>query len=144
MRGAILAVLLLCAPAAAIPADDLKVSQLDQDVRDLRRQVQEQQRQIDALRAQLPRPVVPAQARPSGATTADSNVWVDSSKWQRIRPGMSELDVVNLLGRPTSMRTQDGARLLLYAMEVGASGVLGGSVTFRDGVVTAVQTPVLK
>jgi len=146
MRSAILAAMLLCAPLAAIPADDLKVSQLDQDVRDLRRQVQEQQRQIDALRAQLVRPTVTSQPKPpaGAAVESSSNAWVDSSKWQRIRPGMSELDVINVLGKPTSMRMQDGARVLLYAMEIGSSGFLGGSVTFRDGVVTQVQNPVLK
>jgi hypothetical protein len=138
--------MLLCAPLAAIPADDLKVSQLEQDVRDLQRQVQEQQRQIDALRAQLLRPTATAQPKPPAVAAVESNAnaWVDSSRWQRIRAGMSELDVVNVLGKPTSMRVQDGARVLLYAMEIGSSGFLGGSVTFRDGVVTQVQNPVLK
>ena len=144
MRRAILAVMLLWAPFAATSADDLKLSQLDQDVRDLRRQVQEQQRQIDTLRTQLARPAVPAPAKPVVAPTTDPDTWVDASKWQRIRPGMSELEVIGVLGRPTSMRAQEGRRVLLYAMEIGSSGFLGGSVTFRDSVVVEVQRPVLK
>jgi len=57
---------------------------------------------------------------------------------------MSELEVVSVLGPPSSMRSQAGTRVLLYAMEIGSSGFLGGSVTFRDRVVTEVQNPVLK
>jgi outer membrane murein-binding lipoprotein Lpp len=144
MRRAILAAMILWAPLAATSADDLKVSQLDQDVRDLRRQVQDQQRQIDALRTQLARPATTVTVNPATAPAADPHIWVDASKWQRIRLGMSELEVVGVLGRPTSMRGQEGQRVLLYAMEIGSSGFLGGSVTFRDRVVVAVQNPVLK
>jgi len=144
MRRAILAAMMLWAPLAATSADDLKVSQLDQDVRDLRRQVQDQQRQIDTLRTQLSRPTVTLPVKPSAAPTADPHTWVDASKWQRIRPGMSELEVVGVLGPASSMRGQEGQRVLLYAMEIGSSGFLGGSVTFRDRVVVEVQNPVLK
>ena len=140
----ILAAVMLAAPLPATSADDFKVSQLDQDLRDLRRQVQEQQRQIESLRTQLAHPGAPVPSRPAAAPAPDPTAWVDASKWQRIRPGMSELEVVSVLGPPSSMRSQDGARVLLYAMEIGSSGFLGGSVTFRDRVVTEVQNPVLK
>ena len=140
----ILAAVMLAAPFAATSADDLKVSQLDQDLRDLRRQVQEQQRQIETLRTQLARPGAPMPAPPAAAPAPDPTTWVDASKWQRIRPGMSELEVVSVLGPPSSMRSQAGTRVLLYAMEIGSSGFLGGSVTLRDRVVTEVQNPVLK
>ena len=35
-------------------------------------------------------------------------------------------------------------RLLLYAMEIGSSGFLDGSVTLRDRMVVDVQKPVLR
>jgi hypothetical protein len=57
---------------------------------------------------------------------------------------MSELEVISLLGPPTSMRTTDGQRVLLYAMEIGASGFLSGRVNMRDRVVLEVQSPVLR
>jgi hypothetical protein len=57
---------------------------------------------------------------------------------------MSELEVIGLLGPPTSMRTTDSGRVLLYAMEIGASGFLSGRVTLRDRVVQEVQSPVLR
>ncbi len=57
---------------------------------------------------------------------------------------MSELEVIEILGQPTSMRSEGDSRLLLYAMEIGASGFLSGSVRLRDGEVVEVQTPILK
>ena len=57
---------------------------------------------------------------------------------------MSELEVIGALGPPTSMRTQGNERVLLYAIEIGSSGFLGGSVTLRDRVVSEVRQPVLQ
>jgi hypothetical protein len=142
-----LAVLLLGVSIAAIAADDLKVSQLEQDVRDLQRQVLAQAQQIAELRAQLNRPapgLVSAPARPPQVAAEKNEVWLDASKWELLKPGMSELEVVSLLGPPTSMREKDGDRVLLYAMEIGASGFLSGSVTLRDRVVLKTQKPELR
>jgi hypothetical protein len=52
--------------------------------------------------------------------------------------------VIEALGAPTSMRVQDGTRLLLYAMEIGSSGFLSGSVTLKDREVIAIELPTLK
>jgi len=57
---------------------------------------------------------------------------------------MGELEVINILGPPTSMRQEGEARVLLYALEIGASGFLGGSVELRDRKVSAVLKPALK
>jgi hypothetical protein len=140
-----LALCLLLVPVAAAAADDLKVSQLEADVRDLRREVQGLSRQIDELRSQLTR----AGSReipplPSMAPAKSSDGWIDAAKWQRLRPGMKELDVIGLLGPPTSMRGEKSERVLLYALEVGSSGFLGGSVRLRDGVVVEVRKPTLQ
>lgn len=146
MARQLLPALLLCLPLAAAGAD-LKVTQLEQDVRDLQRIVRMQSQQIEELRRQripagqpgaLPPPAGPA------ATAAPAVQWLDASRWRKLQPGMSELDVLDSLGPPTSMRTDDGERVLLYAMEIGSSGFLGGSVTMRDRVVTAVRLPMLQ
>jgi hypothetical protein len=136
--------LLACLPIAAV-ADDLRVSQLEQEVRRLERQVLALSRRLDELQ----RPSYPAERRIApapgvSATAASGDEWLDAAKWRRVKPGMAELDVIGLLGPPTSMREESGERILLYALEVGASGFLGGSVTLRDRVVTSVQTPVLR
>lgn len=131
---------------AAMAADDFKVSQLEQDVRDLQRQVQVLSRQIEAQRGA---PAASANAgeavrvrEPPGVPAVPA--WVDAAKWQRIQPGMGELEVLGILGAPTSMRQQQADRVLLYAMEIGASGFLVGSVTLRDRSVASVQRPTLQ
>jgi hypothetical protein len=139
-----MAAMLLGAPVATIAADDLKVSQLEQDVRNLQRQLQAQSQQIEELQRQLARPDLPRPLPPSIAAATTAGLWVDASRWQRLQVGMSELEVISLLGPPTAMRVKDGDRVLLYAMEIGASGFLGGSVTLRERVVFSLQKPVLQ
>jgi hypothetical protein len=70
--------------------------------------------------------------------------WVDPALWKRLRTGMSELDVISTLGPPTSMRDEDGARVLFYAMEIGPADFLGGSVKLRDRSVVEVRQPSLQ
>jgi len=140
-----LMVFLMSASMGAMAADDLKVSQLEQDVRDLQRQVQSLSRQIEMQRVQ---PAAPTQTlRPnttSSTAGGEAPAWVDAAKWQKLQPGMSELEVVTLLGPPTSMRADGNQRILLYALEIGSSGFLGGSVTLRDRALVSVQKPVLQ
>ena len=144
MARVLLAVMLLCAPATAL-ADDLNTSRLEQDVRDLQRRVQALSRQVDELRAQLTRSGNRPKIAPSPAVLpASKDEWLDAAKWQRVKPGMSELEVVSALGPPTSMRAGNSERVLLYAMEIGSSGFLGGSVRLRDRIVVEVQAPTLQ
>jgi outer membrane murein-binding lipoprotein Lpp len=149
MNRVMLAAILLGASLAASAADDPKVLQLEQDVRDLQRQVLAQSQQIEQLRMQLSRPVPqpapasPAASREPGAS-GTGGTWLDASRWAQIKPGMSELEVLTLLGSPASMRERDGERVLLYAMEIGSSGFLSGSVTLRNRVVLRLQKPELR
>lgn len=136
--------ILLCAPIGAIAADDFKITLLEQAVRDLQRQVEVQSRQLEELRRQLALPADRPRAPAVSPTVASPALWLDASRWQQIRPGMSELQVIQSLGPPTSMRGSGSERVLLYAMEIGASGFLGGSVTLRERTVVEVQIPVLK
>ena len=135
----VLAVVALSARAA----DDPRVSFLEQEVRNLHRQVDQLSRQVDRLatRPDRPRAAGAAAERPAAA---DSTQWLDAARWKKIAPGMSELDVIATLGPPTSMRAADGARQLFYALEIGASGFLGGSVVVRDRVVVEVRSPTLQ
>ena len=144
MRIAALILLLTITPLAW-PADDFKVIKLEQDMRNLEQQVRELSRQLaDVQRGAASReqPATPTQR----ALAPISSAWLDAKNWDRIRDGMSELDVINLLGPPTSMRTEADAssRTLFYAMEIGSSGFLGGHVKFAEHKVTEVEKPVLK
>jgi hypothetical protein len=145
MNRFLLAALALWAPVCAMAADDPKVAQLEQDVRDLQRQVLAQSQQLSELRMRLAQqPQAQVRLPSSPVAAANTGLWLDASRWQRVRTGMSELEVIGLLGPPTSMRTTDSGRVLLYAMEIGASGFLSGRVTLRDRVVQEVQAPVLR
>jgi hypothetical protein len=136
--------LLLLAPLAASAQTDGRISFLEQEVRNLQRQVQALSRQIDEMRTRPGQPPQKNAAASGGAPAASSTDWVDAAKWQKLRRGMSELEVISALGAPTSMREEGGARVLLYAMEIGDSGFLGGSVTIRDRAVIEVRAPTLQ
>ena len=143
MPRLLLAALLLLASLAAPAADDLKVMQLEQDVRDLQRQVSGLTRQVEELQRR-PTPGVRTERAFAPSSTVSAAAWVDAGKWNRLRAGMSELDVINALGPPTTIREESGARVLRYAMEIGTSAFLGGSVTLRDRVVVEVRKPALQ
>ncbi|HKU90888.1 MAG TPA: hypothetical protein VJP84_13940 [Steroidobacteraceae bacterium] len=136
--------LLLCLPAVALAADDARVMRLEQDVRTLQRDVQVLSRQIEQLRLQTTRPGSEGRPAPAPPPVIDTSGWLDAAKWKKLRPGMSELEVISLLGVPTSTRERDGARELLYAMEIGSSAFLGGSVLLRDRKVVEIQVPTLR
>ena len=139
----ILLALCFCLPMAAT-AQDPRVPFLEQEVRELQRQVRTLSRQMDEIRNRPERPVPRSANSSSPAPAPDPGQWLDAAKWKQLRIGMNELEVIGLLGPPTSMRDQDSARMLLYAMEIGSSGFLGGSVSLRDRAVIEVQTPALQ
>jgi hypothetical protein len=59
---------------------------------------------------------------------------------------MKDLDVIAVLGRPTSVRTDaDGkSHALLYALELGPNAVLAGNVRMSDAGVAEINRPTLK
>ena len=138
-----LAVLLVLMPLTASAAVEQRISFLEQEVRNLERQVQSLSRQIDELRTRPDRPAAQAPAA-AGAAAPDPGQWLDAARWRQVRPGMNELEVIDLLGPPTSMRKEGDARVLMYALEIGSAGFLGGSVTLRDRTVTEVRPPTLQ
>jgi hypothetical protein len=138
---------LLSFSAVAADDDTYRLMKVEQDVRNLERQVQTLSRQLDEMRQQQSRAGdrSSSSTRSSGAPAgASSTAWLESGRWDRVHAGMSELEVIGVLGPPSSMREENGARVLLYAMEIGSSGFLGGSVEFRDRAVTAVNKPELR
>lgn len=147
MRNLLIALLALLGQSA-LAADDAtyRLMKLEQDVRNLERQVQTLTRQLDELKQQSARAgdrssTVMRSSTPPAAISGD---WLEAARWNRVRPGMDELEVIDILGPPTSMRQEGDARMLLYAMEIGSSGFLSGSVELRDRKVSEVNKPALK
>lgn len=147
MRYVLLVIATLLAPAAASygAEDPFKLIKLEQDVRNLEREVRTLAREVAALRAQLGRgPSLTTTPREGESRAPESTAWLKAAQWDRVRPGMSELEVIELLGPPTSLRTEDGKHLMLYALEIDSSSFLGGSVVLEDHQVVEVQKPELK
>jgi hypothetical protein len=148
MRNLLIALLALLGQSA-LAADDAtyRLMKLEQDVRNLERQVQTLTRQLDELKQQSARAGDRPSTAPRSSTTPapTSGDWLEAARWDRVRPGMGELEVINILGPPTSMRQEGETRVLLYAMEIGsAAGFLSGSVELRDRKVSEVHKPTLK
>jgi hypothetical protein len=137
-----LLILFLALPLAAHAADDGRVSFLEQEVRNLQREVQNLSRRIDVMSTRPARTY--ELPRMSSAAVGAEPAWLDAGKWSKVKAGMSELEVVSLLGPATSMRGEANARVLFYALEIGTSGFLGGSVRLRNRVVAEVRAPMLQ
>jgi hypothetical protein len=148
MRYPFFALLGVLLSLGAVAADDdtYRLMKVEQDVRNLEREVQTLTRQLDELRQQQSRAGERGSSPRSSSApaVASSTAWLEASRWDRLRTGMSELEVIGLLGAPTSMRQEGDTRVLLYALEVGSSGFLGGSIELKDRAVTAINKPVLK
>lgn len=146
-RPARVAWLLLLASAVTF-ADELKTTNLQQDVLELQRLVRQQQTRIEALERQLgTRPAITTGAAPGVARTTEVPAnWLNGGDWDRVRIGTSELEVIRILGVPNSLRrSADGAqRILYYALEIGTGGFLSGSVTIADHKVVEVEKPTIK
>jgi len=139
-----------CALAIALTsgarADEIHEQQLDQQVQELRRQVDAQARRIDQLeRSQRSTSATVPTGTDVAPPPADARPWLVGANWERIRPGMSTEQVTAILGAPNSERPGDnGTTTLLYALEVQEGVFLAGRVEMRDGKVTSAQKPELR
>lgn len=151
----IMALWVCIAPPATAQVTQLQVNRLEQDVRDLRRELDLQRRrleQIERAAATGARPPRVAGTRPGtsdpspGQPAPATAQWLSAGSWEKVRPGLSELEVVALLGQPTSMRASDDGqrRTLFYALEIGTAGYLAGNVVLEAGRVTVVELPRLR
>ena len=135
--------ILTCLPAAA--ADDFKVIKLEQDMRNVERQIQDLARQVNDLQQRISHSGDRQISAPA-TQAAPSSQWLNAANWKRVRPGMSELEVIEILGPPASVRgsAAESARTLMYAMELGSSAFLAGSITFEAHKVVGIQPPTLR
>jgi hypothetical protein len=136
-----------CLLPAWSAADDLRVQQVEIDVRDLKRTVAEQARRIDDLERYVRQLSASPGTRssPPRPFKEGGTEWLDPKNWDRVRKGMTAQEVIAILGVPASMRdAEGGGRVLLYATQIGATGFLGGSVTLADDKVQEIARPVLR
>ncbi len=148
-------VVLFAFPLLAAAQESARISRLDQEVRQLQREVVTLTQLVNQLRnevhraattvatAPLPAPGSARTAAPPQASAVMAR-WVDAGRWQRLKVGMSELEVIGELGPPTSIRSEGDAHILFYALELGPGAFLAGSIRLQDQAVTSIETPALK
>ena len=139
--------LFFTAPAIAQQQQDPRVQQLEIEVTRLAREISALSRRLDALEPSL-RPahagVAPVAPRASSATDR-SAPWMIIANWDRVKPGMTPTQVVEILGPPNTVRdAKDGARTLFYAVELGPTAILAGNVRTSAQGVVEVTKPVLR
>jgi hypothetical protein len=132
--------------APGVHADELREQRLEQQLQELRRQVDVQSRRIDTLERSLRSGGSIGQVDiGKAAPPPEAAPWLVASNWELVLAGMSAAQVTGLLGAPNSERPGEaGTKVLLYALEVQEGVFLAGRVELRDGKVTAVQRPALR
>ncbi len=110
--------------------------QLENEVMRLQRELDAQSRRIEELeRARARLSIGRSTSASASSRPAESSPgWLTLANWDRLKPGMKELEVIAVLGRPTSVRTEENGKVhaLLYAMELGPDAVLAGNVRMGD------------
>jgi len=142
-------VALLLTSTGYAQADDLKIAVLEQDVREIKQYLMQQGRRIDSLERELGRVSAgnaSSSNRVSPKAPESPELWLNARNWERVLPQMAELEAIQILGAPATVRPGQTAaqRILYYAMEMGAGSFLAGQVVIESGKVVSVQKPALK
>lgn len=149
-NGPLLGIVLAISIPAAAQLEDIRTRQLMQDVAELQRTLRQQALRIDQLEREISRltgaPVTrPATSEGVSARDLEKQPWLAPKTWDRVKLGMSEIEVLDILGYPTSARTaQDKSKTLFYSVQVSPAGFLSGNVELTDNRVRAVNRPALR
>ena len=140
------------APVALSAEDASRISRIETEIQQLRSQVDEQNRRIERLEAELASragasPADPVSKTRQGVERVDKPVpvgrqpWHSADAWTRIIKGMTTEQVTAILGEPTSVESIPGLKTLFYRGATTAGVHLSGLVNFRDERVVAVNVP---
>jgi len=83
----------------------------------------------------------PARDQAQAQDRADLPPWAREESWRKIRIGMTEDEVLKLLGPPDSSREIGFTRRLIYKGEVPGRGFLKGVVKLTGGAVSDLDLP---
>ena len=136
--------------AQEIPKSEDQLHSIVTEVALLKRVVVEQERRILQLEKIVQRLSTSkmtsarsiTQPQPITSRQALSTPWHSETYWRRIKDGMSESQVIKILGKPTDVKDIGSFRTLFYRGEVRGSGFVSGNVRFTDDRVWQVNTPV--
>jgi len=130
---------LMCGIATAQTRDP-RVDELRKETAQLKRRIADQEARI----AELEKAVQGLQATAAPLPTrlpAETPPWHRASNWTLIKVGMSESQVVGILGPATSVDNSIDKRTLHYTPDAGSTSTLKGNVTLVDDRVTAMTPP---
>lgn len=136
--------------APAIADDAARISYLESEIQKLRTQINEQNRRIQRLEAEIERlagSAAPGRVtigRPDTMAPAPASAplpWHSDGPWNEIGKGMTQQQVIGILGRPTAVETVDDYMTLFYRGATVEGTAVSGHVNLRDGRVVAVRKP---
>lgn len=128
------------APALKAQARDPRVDKLTLETEELMKTVAEQDKRIAELEKTVK--MLQAAAAPLPSPIPSSTPpWKAPSSWNLVKSGMSEAQVVGILGPPTSVQSVEDSRTLFYQPDPRSTSTLNGSVTLKDDRVTATAPP---
>jgi hypothetical protein len=140
--------------SASAAADDVaRISRLESEIQLLRAQVDEQNRRIQRLEAELARRSGAPPPKATSRLDADDKrmnlpaatgpqPWHVHANWERVAKGMSAEQVTAILGAPAAAESVDGFKTLFYRGVTPAGATLNGLVNLRDDRVVAIVKPV--
>ncbi len=131
-------------PGIALADDASRISTLESDLQQLRIRIDEQNRRIERLEAELNRRTGVPSIKPTPSKRNDyapqaatgKQPWHAPDSWPRVTKGMSQAQVTEILGSPTAIESMDAFTTLFYR-----SDSLSGLVNLRDDRVVAVKAP---
>jgi len=143
---------MLATPVAAFADDATRISQLESEIQQLRRQIDEQNRRIQRLEDALAlragsAPGAPQQRRAPGVIQAPQSpasvrqLWHAPEAWTRVATGMTSVQVTAILGPPTSVDAVDALKTMFYSGTTPDGVPLSGLVNLRDDHVVAINKP---
>ncbi len=129
------------APPLRAQARDPRVDKLTMETEELKRTVADQDKRIAELEKTVK--MLQAAAAPPlpQPIPAPPPPWKAPSSWNLIQAGMSEAQVVAILGPPTSVQSVQDSRTLFYQPDARSTSTLNGTVTLKDDRVTATSPP---
>lgn len=136
-------ILILGCAAAMAQTPDPRVDSLTKETAQLKRTIADQERRIAALEKAM-KVLEGVTASLPARIPPDTPPWHSASNWSLIRQGMSESQIVGILGPPTRVQSAVDTRTLLYLQDSRSTSTLNGSVTLTDDRVTASSPPNIK
>lgn len=144
--------IVLAVAGPALADDGARISRLESEIQQLRSQIDEQNRRIQRLEADLAQRSGKTRAGPAPRQAGDDErvnrpaptgpqPWHAAAAWGRVAKGMTTDQVVSILGQPTATESVDEFKTLFYRGTTAAGATLNGLVNLREDRVVAIVKP---